>query len=165
MNLLSNTDLQQLPLTVLRWQGLTPTCSESVAAYWTLRHIRRTKALLDERPSILSISGGQREQPNISSGSSLAWHIDFTSTQYNVPHIIAKLEMHHKTATWWRHFLPHKKAKQKEALLSQTAATAEDMRSVAKNSAVTQASKDLLNNWRPKDQTPTTRLNIQLNKA
>ncbi len=47
------------------------------------------------------------------------------------PHIIAKLEMHHKTVTLWRHFLPHKKGKQREALLSQTAATAGGVRSVA----------------------------------
>lgn len=72
--------------------------------------------------------------------------------------------MHHKTVTLWGHFLPHKKAKQREALLSQTAATAEDVRSVAKNAGALNAdrvSKDLLNTGRPMDQTATKKLKIQ----
>lgn len=54
----------------------------------------------------------QREQPNTCSGSGLAHRISFTTTQYNVPDITGKLEMHHKTVTLWKHFLPHKKPKQ-----------------------------------------------------
>lgn len=167
MNLSSNIEQQLLILTVLRWQGSTPACSESVTEYCTLKHIRWTKASLDERSSILSIAEGRGEQPNISFGSSLAWHIDFTSTQYNVPHIIAKLEMHHKTVTLWRLFLPHKKAKQREALLNQTAATAGCVRSAAKDLGALKADwvrKDLLNTWRPVDQAPTKKLTIQWKK-
>lgn len=62
------------------------------------------------------------------------------------------------------HFLPHKKSKQRVDLLSQTAATARDVPSVAKNAGALSAdwvSKDLLNTWRPMDQTPTKKLKIQ----
>jgi len=55
-------------------------CSECVNAYYTFRHRRWAAALLNGRSPILLISEGHWEQPNISSGSSLALHIDFTST-------------------------------------------------------------------------------------
>lgn len=106
INVFSSIELQML----LSWQGLIPTCNKIVTVYWTLRHITWTKALLDEQSSFLLISEGQGEQPNISSGSGLAWHINLTSTQYSAPLALPSLEMHHKTVTWWRHFLPHKKS-------------------------------------------------------
>lgn len=76
--------------------------------------------------------------------------------------------MHHKTVALWRHFLPHKIAKQREALLSQTADTAENVRSGVEKAGALNAdrvSKDLLNTWRPMDQTPTKILMIQREKS
>lgn len=57
-----------------------------------------------------------------------------------------------------------KKAKQRKALLSQVAASVGGVRSIAQYSGALNAeweSKDLLNTWRPMDQTPTKQLELQ----